>query len=594
MRRILVLLLLVVALIGGLLASIAIYDRFLGEVSLEAQVIDAENGQVIKDAQVFLGPGSGSPVPMHSEGTFEVKRIKRRTPITVKAKGYLSTTVIADGSSSRVISLFPRSISGTVRDAYTGGPVSRALVASGPISTTTDAAGAFRLVKVPGDDGLTVAAPGYALLEIPLPEEATVELSLQPNTLQGRVIEAGSGRPIYGAVLKTGDRKASTDKDGAFKIEEVGARFTLTVSAAGYHPQEIEIERQSSISVTMQQFPVKAPYMTFHSIGNKQIRQGVFDLISNTDMNGVVIDVKGDRGLVAYRSEVTLTKEIGAQSLITFPDVEEVLATLKKRNVYTIARIVVFKDNPLGTARPEWAIKDKVTNGPWVDGEGLIWVDPFRREVWEYNIALAKEAISKGFDEVQFDYIRFPTDPAASTSVHAAVYSQPSTPESRIAAISGFLALARDEIKPLGGAISVDTFGYTCWRTDEMGIGQHIETLAQYVDYVSPMVYPSTFAGGLPTDPVSYHNAPAYPYEIVYHSLERAAKRIKDTPARIRPWLQYFDDYPWASGRPYTETDIQAQIRAAADAGATGWMMWDPFVMYEKGGFTKKPAANAR
>jgi len=118
------------------------------------------------------------------------------------------------------------------------------------------------------------------------------------------------------------------------------------------------------------------------------------------------------------------------------------MATLRENNAYTIARIVTFKDNPLALNRPDLAIHNTATGGPWIDGEGLAWADPFREEVWDYNIALAKEAAEKGFDEVQFDYIRFPTDPAAGSTVGAAAYSRPNTQANRLAALEGFLARA--------------------------------------------------------------------------------------------------------------------------------------------------------
>ncbi len=210
---------------------------------------------------------------------------------------------------------------------------------------------------------------------------------------------------------------------------------------------------------------------------------------------------------------------------------------------------------------------------------------PFRR-LWISS--LTPEAIRKGFDEVQFDYIRFPTDPSASTTVGNAVYARPNTMENRLQAISSFLGLAEAAFKPPGGFVSVDVFGLVCWGEDDLGIGQYLEALAPHVDYVSPMVYPSTFHDGLPTSPPSYSNAPAYPYEIVYLSLKKAMERLKDSNTKIRPWLQYFDDYPWATGRVYTDRDIVAQTKAAADAGVAGWMLWDPFVRYDKGGIAPR------
>lgn len=320
--------------------------------------------------------------------------------------------------------------------------------------------------------------------------------------------------------------------------------------------------------------PVKALYMTFYAIGSQDYRDHVFGLIEDTELNAVVIDVKGDRGYVAFPSRLALAEEIGAQDVLTMKDIDEVMAYFKAKGIYTIARIVVFKDDPLAQARPDLAVRDGRSGGLWVDNEGLAWTDPFREEVWDYNIAIAREAAGKGFDEIQFDYTRFPTD----GYVAGAVFSRPPTDESRQAAIQGFLARAGQALKPLGAKVALDTFGYTSWRDDDMGIGQRLEDLAPLVDVISPMVYPSTFADGIP----GYANAVAHPYEIVFYSLDKAMERVADTGVEIRPWLQDFPDYAF-DRRPYTALDVLAQKRAAYDAGASGWMLWDPRVKYSRG-----------
>ncbi|MDO8690671.1 MAG: putative glycoside hydrolase, partial [Dehalococcoidia bacterium] len=247
--------------------------------------------------------------------------------------------------------------------------------------------------------------------------------------------------------------------------------------------------------------------------------------------------------------------------------------SFKARHVYTIARIVAFKDDPLASARPDLAVHNRRTGGLWTDNEGLAWTDPFQPEVWDYNIAIAVEAAQKGFDEIQFDYVRFPTD----GDVDGAVFSQPSTQETRQYAIQGFLAKARQALKPMGVKLGIDTFGYTAWRDDDMGIGQKLEDLAPLVDVISPMLYPSTFGSGIP----DYTYAVAYPYEIVYYSLNRALDRVGPTGVEIRPWLQDFPDYAF-DRRTYTAADVLAQEQATYDAGATGWMLWDPRVRYTR------------
>jgi hypothetical protein len=227
------------------------------------------------------------------------------------------------------------------------------------------------------------------------------------------------------------------------------------------------------------------------------------------------------------------------------------------------------------------AVKDAITDTVWVDRERLGWVDPFREEVWDYNVALAEEAIRKGFDEVQFDYVRFPTDPSQDTQIERAQFSQVPTADTRPQTIAAFLSRARDAVHAAGGAVGADVFGLVCWRDDDLGIGQQLELLAPAVDYLSPMVYPSTF-NGLPMVP-SYADSPAHPYETVFYSLQRARERLAGTGVALRPWLQYFDDYPWASGQQYGPAQLSAQRQAVTELGLPGWMWWDPTNRYRHG-----------
>ena len=190
--------------------------------------------------------------------------------------------------------------------------------------------------------------------------------------------------------------------------------------------------------------------------------------------------------------------------------------------------------------------------------------------------ALAVEAAQLGFDEIQFDYVRFPTD----GQISRATFAVENTEATRLAAITGFLAKARAALAPYQVKLAADVFGYTTWRGDDMGIGQHIETLAPYLDVLSPMLYPSTFAHGLPGLP-EYQQAVAFPYEIVNKSTLKAVERVKTiNPAlEVRPWIQDFSDYAF-DGRTYTPAEIRLQMEGARQAGGRGWLLWDPRVKY--------------
>jgi hypothetical protein len=279
-----------------------------------------------------------------------------------------------------------------------------------------------------------------------------------------------------------------------------------------------------------------------------------------------VIDIKGDRGFVCFRSGLALATEIGAQKIVTVPDMPALLHRLHKEGIYTIGRIVTFKDNVLGTAKPELALRRNGTI--FKDREGLTWVDPFLADVRKYNIDLAVSAAKAGFDEIQFDYVRFP-------DAKGVEFSEPSTEESRPQAITDFLKQARDKLVPYNVFLAADVFGYICWNPGDTGIGQDITRLSGVLDYISPMLYPSGFLYGIP----KYRDAVAHPYEIVRFSLDRARERAGIDAVRFRPWLQAFADYAFDK-RQFGRKEIQAQIQAAESFGADGWILWNPRNIY--------------
>ncbi|HXG04743.1 MAG TPA: putative glycoside hydrolase, partial [Candidatus Binatia bacterium] len=319
--------------------------------------------------------------------------------------------------------------------------------------------------------------------------------------------------------------------------------------------------------VRLRPHAVKAAYLTYFGIADRGIRGRVLDLLARTELNAVVIDVKGDRGWIPYRTQVPEALAAGAQGPVIIKDFEALIADLESRGIYTIARIVTFKDNVLAHSRPDLAIIDTRTGQPWIDREKLAWVDPFREEVWAYNIAIAREAAAKGFDEIQFDYVRFPTD----GRLGAARYAKPVSKETRLAAIAGFLSRARRELGPLGVFVAADIFGYTAFNENDTDIGQRVEELAPHLDYLCPMVYPSGYHLGIP----GFRNPVAHPYEVVRESVRLIRRRAGGHPVKVRPWLQDFRDYAF-DRRPFGVDEIRAQIRGSDEAGGVGWMLWNP------------------
>jgi hypothetical protein len=326
---------------------------------------------------------------------------------------------------------------------------------------------------------------------------------------------------------------------------------------------------------------VKGLYLSYHGVGDRTIRGRVFDLLDRTELNAVVIDVKGDEGYLPYDSRVPLAREIGATGRVRVNDFDGILARLKAKGFHLIARIVAFKDNVLARHRPAWAVTDTGTGALWLDAERLAWLDPLEEEAWPYAIAIASEAARKGFDEIQFDYLRFPTE----GHLAAARYGRPNTQASRERAVAGFLDHARTALRPTGTLLAVDVFGYAAFNFDDTGIGQRIETLAPLVDVLCPMAYPSSYHLGIP----GYRNPVAHPYEIVFETVRRARERTAGTRVQVRPWIQNFRDYAF-DHRPFEAAEVQAQMRAALDAGATGWMLWNPQNRYTIEALDPKPA----
>jgi len=417
----------------------------------------------------------------------------------------------------------------------------------------------------------------------PVKPEPAVEFPWPSPTVLGKVFD-NDRKPLAGASVVVRGVEVWTDADGAFKLEQVPPEAMLLVKMPGFEKLQVPPTR-GVVEAVLKPQTIKAAYLTYYGFGDRGIRNRVLDLTSRTELNAVVIDVKGDRGWIIYQSEVPAALDAGAQGPATLRDFDGMMADLKARGIYTIARIVTFKDNILASARPDLAIIDTRTGKPWIDNEKLAWVDPFQEEVWNYNIALGKEAIRRGFDEVQFDYVRFPTD----GKLGAARYAKPNSRETRLPAIAGFLARARRELGAAGAFVGADLFGYTAFNENDTDIGQRIEELAPHLDFICPMVYPSGYHKGIPGHP----NPVLVPYKVVHESVRLIRKRASNSVARVRPWLQDFKDYAF-DRRIFGVPEVQAQIRGAEEAGGAGWMLWNPRNDYTGSALRNKGAVAAR
>jgi hypothetical protein len=428
-----------------------------------------------------------------------------------------------------------------------------------------------------------------------------MDASLMKRLIQ--VIDSDTDKPIAGAIVTSGNEMEQTNEQGMANIKIEGER--VAVRACGYLRAEVLINapqetrppsstfktlykaaRETMIGIAEQiitlpkeielvPFTPKGLYLSFYGIGDRKLREDALHLLRETELNTFVIDIKGDRGMIPYRSSIPLAAEIGAQKITTVRDMKGLIGSLKSEGIYTIARIVVFKDNLLANHRSDLAVRD--LNGRiWHDREGLAWVDPFKKEVWEYNIQIAVEAAQQGFDEIQFDYIRFPD----ALSVQ---FSMPNTMDNRVKAISGFLMEARKRLLPYNVFLSADIFGYVCWNLNDTSIGQTLEGVAPHLDYLSPMLYPSGFQYGIP----GFRIPTTHPYEIVHLSLKKAQERTGLSPSRFRPWLQAFRDYAF-DRRFFEEREIREQINGVERFGSHGWLLWNPQNIYSREGLKRK------
>lgn len=324
---------------------------------------------------------------------------------------------------------------------------------------------------------------------------------------------------------------------------------------------------------------IKAIYATSWSASSQSRMDYLINLINTTELNAIVIDIKDYSGFIAYDTNVPEVGEYGAEEIrIAKPNA--LIKRLHDNGIYVIARQTIFQDPVLAKARPDLAIKNSVTGEVWKDRKGLSWMDPASKEVWDYNIAIAKDAADRGFDEINFDYIRFPSD--GDLSVISYPFYNAST-TLKTTAMANFFRYLDENLN--GVKTSADLFGLSTVNYDGLGIGQIIEDAYKSFDYVAPMVYPSHYANGFQ----GYQNPALYPYEVVNYSMETAVARLNNLKnatgagpvvyAELRPWLQDFD-----LGADYTAEMVRAQIKATYDADPSmGWMLWDPRNEYTKG-----------
>lgn len=315
-------------------------------------------------------------------------------------------------------------------------------------------------------------------------------------------------------------------------------------------------------------YPSRGIYLSYYTVANRKKLDSILGHIEGSAINTLVIDLKEIPGIIPWPTENPVARKADAVRPL-IPDLRSLTDELHGRGYYLIARFVVFPDDELaGFAGGTYALKDAFKGGHWRDRRGFRWVSMWHPFVREYNLDLAEEAVAAGFDEVQFDYARFPTDEGAEAVV--VPYWPAKTPKEK--AITDFFRAASECLRPLDVPVAADVFGFSCLYEKRNPEGQDVDDIAPFVDIIHPMAYPSHYGSAF------YSKLPLKrrPYAIVYNTVKVGRRRVEPAGAAVQPFIQGFG----AGAAYYDAPYIFEQMLAAEEAGAVGWLIWNADNVY--------------
>lgn len=552
-----------------LLGATLMRSQFAGTPQVRLVVADRYTGQPIPNVTVLA---DGAPIGQTPDGLEPVLLTTESVAVEVAAPGYegVRTTLARGGPSEWQIGLRPNALSGKLTDSATSAGIAGANVSvvapnGSELQATTDANGVFTFDGVPEGALLRVSSADYGTSELPVEQKTTIEVAMAPTVVTGSVLDV-TGQPVADARVSAtnGTAETSSGPDGVFRLVGGTDVQEVAVTAAGFTSQTLPVDANRQVSAQLQTEMVKSLYANLGVLGEPERWNALLDLAERTEANAIVIDVKQDN--IYYDTQVPFFQSI--PNMVTpVLDMQAILNDMEERDLYAIARMVVFKDPVVAAGRPDLSVMDDVTGEPWVDMNGSPWVNAFYPELWEANADLAEELINMGFDEVQYDYIRFPSD----GDLRTAEFGNDYTEALRREAITGAVALGAQHVHDAGGVFSVDLFPIIALMGDDQGIGQTLQDLTPLADYVSLMIYPSHFErGNIPVD--GHPND--FPAETVTYTLERSQEVVPGTIKKMRPWLQDFD-YPLEGYTAYGPDRVRAQIDAAEAMGVSGWILWN-------------------
>lgn len=370
-------------------------------------------------------------------------------------------------------------------------------------------------------------------------------------------------------------QKNLKNKEGWIKSENLNKEFNSVISADLKNIDFSPVEKPN-FTENPKKTNVRGIYLTVYSAASDKKMDELIALTKRTPINAFVIDVKDDSGHLLFKTDAEKTYLGENKKYYPIADMEKFMKKLKDNNIYTIARIVSFKDPRYAKKNPDKAIIKRADGTPYTNSDGVIWVSAHDRNLWKYNIDVAKEAAKLGFNEIQFDYVRFPASNGGKLDKQLDYRNVKS--ETKPETIQKYLKYARKELQPLGVYISADVYGQVGSSADDMGLGQHWETVSNEVDIISPMAYPSHYGNGV----YGLSVPDANPYATIYRSTIDGVNRNNNItyPANVRPWLQAFTA-KWVKGYiPYGKKEIDAQVKALKDLGINEYLLWSPSNRY--------------
>jgi len=384
---------------------------------------------------------------------------------------------------------------------------------------------------------------------------------------------------------QTGQVDQTDQANQANQVDETNQEDTTDGIEEEIIPEVAEPEETKEVFMpdfvdTRTPVKVKGIYVTGPRAGTESYMQDLTKLVDTTELNAMVIDIKNDSGEITYKMDLDLVQEIGAD-VNYIRNIEKLISDLKAKDIYLIARIVAFKDPILAENKPELSLKN-ADGTIFKDKDGLSWVNPYNKKVWDYLISVAEEAVKLGFDEIQFDYIRFSTDSAMKDVDFGDIAKDKTKTE----AISEFTKYASEKLKPLGVYVSADVYGAIIdSKIDSEIVGQSYVEMSKYLDYICPMIYPSHYADGA----FGIKHPDLEPYNLILKALNKSMSVLKKTDgdknqAEIRSWLQDFSAVWLTNHISYGSKEIRAQIKAVYDAGYEEWILWNGNNNYTKEG----------